>query len=639
MRNALRIHFSRAALLAAVLVAVPALADEPAPSAGRAIDEALVLLDAISPSKPDPKALAELAKMRNALPAAEVRGLLDDFVAVGLIAAKQYDLYSSYVQSHPRDDRRIENAARTSCPECGGRSFSARPCARCSGTGQCSICKGSGIRRVNAEIYSLKGPTPAHVKTPPQYKEVKCETCRGTGKCPKCEGEKTTRIPCATCGGLGKGWDAKTVNQLALRSHGELVGALKLAALKEGVPNSIVIVRTAAGRSTAPVFSFKGRRVVALPAHAVIEVPALSFFTRDRQPVPYSSFLADPSRDLVLADIGETSLVPPLELERSAGKLAENIPVYAFGLSHGSEQALGLSGAIRSLDPFHLATSLDSDAVVEGAPVVTAEGRLAGLVLSEKTDIDAFGRAHVAKATGAVLRLDNLYDSEFTGVSVDEVRMRNNALAFARRAISNATDLLVRNESDLAVRKNAIADATQRLVRAETMLKQVRKWDLYAMQARAEELAQDSRAKGDQLGARLAQIVAHEAEQRNLRRIATRMDDPSPTNTPPSSADEQSAPSATNAPSATGAAVAAPARQTEQGSAARDAAAPPPTGKTLTTLLQILSIATVFLALLIIVANVIQDQRAKKRFKGPHRYPNYAKENSDYERKIQGKGK
>ena len=625
-----------AALAASALVAAD---DTPAQAPdNQASRQALAILEAISPSKPDSKELVALVQMRDALPDGEIRRHLNLFAAAGFIADKRYDLYSSLARAFSRDLAQFESSARASCPDCGGNGFFARPCVRCEGRGQCPACKGSGTRRINADIYSLKGPVKAHEKPEPQYKEVKCDICKGTGACSGCNGTKTTHISCTTCRGTGKVWKAQAVNAQALRSHEDLCAALQIVILEATIPKSVVTARVDAGTVCGPVFTFKGKSVVALPAHALIEIAGLTLFNQDRQPIPCASFLADPTRDLVLVDIGTTSLVPPLELETDAAALNSDAFVHAFGLSRDGGIPIHRSAELRSCGLFHLETTLDSKAFIEGAPVLTHNGRLVGIAVSEKREVDAAGHAHAILANGAVLRLDNLYPTDFASVSIDELRMRNNALAFARRAIQNAAQLLAREDADLAFRKNAIADATQRLDKADAMLTYVRHWDVYAMGARAAELSQDARAKAQQLEDRLKLLVEMEAAQRAMARDARRaaaelVAEAAATNGVPSP------PAATNSPSPPAASAstspASPAPSPDEAAAregvetdSADDGKPP-----LTSLLYILSVVATLLALLVIVANVVQNQKGKRSFKGPKDHPNYVKENEDYEKR------
>jgi hypothetical protein len=75
------------------------------------------------------------------------------------------------------------------CTNCQGTGYVELACAKCGGSGACSLCKGSGTMVIS------------HVAKPDET--VKCAPCKGTGKCRDCGGKGTMQVRCGRCGGKG----------------------------------------------------------------------------------------------------------------------------------------------------------------------------------------------------------------------------------------------------------------------------------------------------------------------------------------------------------------------------------------------------------------------------------------------------
>ena len=75
------------------------------------------------------------------------------------------------------------------CSTCSGSGFSDRPCWKCKGQANCSVCGGAGSRTVAA----LNTGT----------RTVSCTACNGSGKCRECAGTGTQRQECPRCHGKG----------------------------------------------------------------------------------------------------------------------------------------------------------------------------------------------------------------------------------------------------------------------------------------------------------------------------------------------------------------------------------------------------------------------------------------------------
>lgn len=81
------------------------------------------------------------------------------------------------------------------CAYCHGSGKISVTCKRCSGTGKCSLCQGTGKISFGDE-------------------EKPCSICGGTGKCRECNGEGTIQQTCRQCGGRGKVISRDTVLQM-----------------------------------------------------------------------------------------------------------------------------------------------------------------------------------------------------------------------------------------------------------------------------------------------------------------------------------------------------------------------------------------------------------------------------------------
>ena len=438
----------------------------------------LEALDALSPSNPDPKDLVAISDE-------EVRRHIEDLVAVGFVIAKRQDLYTRRVRPALADPLRIEKEGQLECPVCNGSGHNTIKCGRCGGTGHCSLCKGAGKKRVNVDMQMLKGPVTAHQKPREEFKEIPCATCKGTGNCAECEGDGTREVGCPKCVGTGKIWDAAAANRLAMEAYDALHAALKMRIFEDSIPKSIVTVSADGTHTLAPVFTFGDTRVIAIPARVATGISGLSVYSHDRRPIPFNSILAAKNRDLVLIDIGQASLIVPLELEVDARNLDTGRHVYAYGTSRGNEMATKLDGKILAAGPLHISTSVASKTLVDCAPLITDDGKLGGLFMFPMAEFNSSGAVSLMQNDGAAMRLDNLLPEDFTRVTLGDLGLCNNALTFAKRAIQSAKELLDMDNAALSMRKSSITDTIKRLDRAVAMVKSVRKWELFMMETTA----------------------------------------------------------------------------------------------------------------------------------------------------------
>ena len=623
------------------LAACRAWAAQPAAQEGDTSGKILVALDTLSPSKPDPKDLAALFQMRASVHDEEIRDKLDLLIAAGFVAANRQELYRRHIRPAMKAPEAFESSAQGVCPVCNGGGHTSVKCARCGGNGICLTCKGAGKRRVNMDMKTLKGPVAAHQKPKEEIQEVPCSTCKGTGACPDCTGTGTKKPTCARCGGGGKVWDAASINRIAMENYDALHAAIKMKAFEASIPNSVVIATAEGTRFFAPVFTFGGNRVAALPARALTGIPALALFTRDKRSIPFSTILASTTRDLVLLDLGLSSLVPPLEVETDAKQLDMGRHIYAYGSSRENDMSMRLDGKVTAAGPSRIATTLDSKLLVDCAPLITDSGRLGGLFMFPIAEFNTVGAISLSQDNGAALRLDNILPSDFTTVSVGDLNLRNNALCFAKRAIKTAEELLAYDNATLALRKPTVSEIVQRLDRSIAMLKGVPKWELFMMEATAKELMADCETRARNLERRLADIARMESARREALRTPDVATGVVEVVAAPKVLDDDAKPAA-----------AAPRKPQSKDGAAKPVKkrATKPAEKEskdtddtigisrsdVNNILKIVAVAVVAITVIFILIGVIQDKQRKKKLSAPPQIPDFIRDMKEYERKHPG---
>ena len=612
---------------------------------GQTPQEILEALDAFSPSNPDPKDLVALFQMRTALNDKALRQNIEDLVAVGFVIAKRQDLYMKRVRPVLTDPSRIENEGQRECPVCKGEGQNTIKCGRCGGLGHCPTCKGTGKKRVNADMQMLKGPVSAHQKPKEEFKEIPCTACKGTGDCADCNGEGNRKAGCPKCIGTGKVWDTAAANRLAMEAYDALHAALKMKIFEASIPKSIATVSADGTRTLGPVFTFGDSRVVAIPARAATGISGLSVYSHDKRPIPFNSVLASKNRDLVLIDLGQSSIVTPLELETNASNLEEGHHVYAYGTSRENDLAARLDGKVLAAGSVHIASSVASKSLVDCAPLITDDGKLGGLFMYPMAEFNSFGTISLMQNDGSAMRLDNLLPDDFVRVSIGDLNLRNNAITFAKRAISSAKELLEMDNHTLSLRPSAISDTVKRLDRAVEMLKGVRQWELFMMEATAKEIADESQVRARNLEARLAQV---ETEKRAAAQAAREAREATEGGT--------NVMEAVAAPEIEDESPEKPVKKASPSSGKKAAAGKKKSKKTLDDneeedkdfalpdlnwrkIITIAVIAIVAITVIFILMGKIQDMNRKKKLAEPPKIPDFIREMQEYERKHPGKKK
>ncbi len=616
VRTALVSVFAISGLAAATEGSAPRMTEE------EACKKAADILEAFSPSRPDVGNLVTLFQLRDAFADVKIRSFLDNLEAIGFVAAHRPDIYAKRMRPLLQDPVRLEGEGQVDCKACRGEGWYKVRCGLCEGKGQCPTCKGAGKKRVNVSIRSFRGPTAAHAKPQDEFQEIPCTVCRGSGSCKECAGEGMKKGLCQSCGGTGKTWDAVAVNRLALEAYEALRAAIKIKMFEASIPASIVTATADGQRYFAPVFRFGDHCVAALSARAATCVSSLSLYTADKRPVPFSALLVASNRDLVLIDLAESSIVPPLPLEDDMSRLDTDSPVYAYGTSRENGMGVRLDGKIVTAGPLHLFTTVETQTLADCAPLITDGGKLGGLFMFPVADFNAMGAVSLAEKQGVALRLDNLLPPDFSRLSVDALRARNNILLFARRAIQAAKDLLDCDDSEFALRKTTVSETVKRLDRAVAMIKGVQSWDVFMMEATARELAGDAKARAGNLESRLAKIAEKEAG-RGKRAVSG---NESGTNavatvTPAPEKPVESAPRKTSA-----------AAKDEKGDGLRHAC-------NWKITLVVVAVVIVVITAIFILIGVVQDVRRRKKLSAPPEIPDFIREMKEYERRHPEKGR
>ncbi len=609
--------FGAIACVAAVTLAATASPTQPA-AEGDAIHTILTILDDLSPSNPDTKNLAALFQKRAAVEDARTRSSLDDFAALGFIAAKRQDLYRRHVRPVMEDPTRIEGEILVDCQACAGNGNTIVKCLRCGGTGSCQMCFGSGKRRIDESTHTLRGPmsvnnTPSRRRreldeneklAPDMIRYLPCASCKKTGSCQECGGTGTKKLTCQRCAGSGKVFSPSAVNRLVFETYDTLRAAIKLKAFETSIPESIATANADDAKFFAPVFTFGARRVAALPARALIGISRLTLFTRDKRPIPFSYILVSANRDLALVDLADSSIMPPLELAKDASQLDSGCLIYAYGTSRENDMAVHMNGKVRATGPDHIATTLDSRTLSDCAALVTDSGKLGGLLMFPMAQTSASGAVNIVQDNGLALRLDNILPSDFTSVSMADLNLRNTALTSAKRAIKTAEELLSYDDQNLALRLAAVSEAKHRLERSIAMLKANPKWKLFLMEATANGLMADCETCASNLERRQNGIAAMETAPRNTKEQAPQ-----------------------------------PQKEDASGAVASPKHADNPGRPNIAVIIKFVICPIVAITVLFLLIGLIQDWQRKKKLSVPQQTPDFIMEMQEYEREHPEKPK
>ena len=626
--------FSRILTVAAVLLtaALPAVFAQTASSEGKKADDnfypaLLERLDAFSPTAPDQKIMAAIYKFRSQAQDDELRALLDNFTATGLIALNRADLYKGGVKPVMANVADFESAGLIKCKKCAGAAKEEYKCQKCGGSGQCPACKGTGWKRVSSASL-MKGPSRGtHTRLgETEDEEVKCDACNRSGECPACGGEGKKERPCLACGGSGKIWDTASMVKNLAPAYEKLRSAVQARSFEAKIALSLVTIKTDAGTFYGPLFAFGGTKVVAVPARALTSITEFKLYTPSKDSLPVAGILAAKNRDLVFLDLGDIPLVNLLTLETDYKKLTVGKPVYAYGFSRENEASVCFDGKVTDAGPQNLRTTVATEKIADCAPLITDSGDLAGIFMYPIATYNNLGIAALSQENGQAVRFDNIEKTDFVSLTVEDLRQRNSALAFTQRAIKAAKEMLELDMDTLKAKRSDISEAIKRLDRAVAMIKGVKSWDVFMMAETAGELANDASTRASNLEALFGKITAYEAEQKQ------------------------------KAEDAAAAAAALPVETVEKAPA--EVKTPPPAQKTKTNSSKktadkatsmdelnlfaevnwmkvgiIAGVVIVLLTVIFILMGVIQDKMRRKKLSAPPVIPDFIREMQEYERK------
>lgn len=474
----------------------------------------LKILDSLNVAKPDGHALVELLRLKPALNDKNLSAEMDRFVAAEFIVARRPDVYKTKIKPIMTDSAAFEVSVQIQCQKCKGSGKGDLKCSSCAGNGLCPTCKGSGKRLLSNDITSLKGPSKAHDKSREVATEATCTTCKGTGDCRNCGGSGVRKRACNVCGGDGKAWDYTSALVVANTAHEKLRAVVGAINFEQNIPNSVVSVKTDNGVVRGPVFMFDGRRVVAVSARSLIDAGAISIYSHNKESVPFFNILSSKNRDLALIDIGQTSIVEALPLENDTSALEADRPVYAYGVSRDNDMSLRLAGKVTAVGSVYITTSVESGKMIDCAPLISDNGRLAGLFVFPVAERNPFGSVVLREDNGCALRLDNVLPSDFISIDPGVLRERNNTIAFAKRAIKAASEFVSTDPAELKLKRADISETIKRLDRAAAMIKGIPVWDMYLMDSIAAELKTDVETRAGNLEALLVKLDDYEAKEK-----------------------------------------------------------------------------------------------------------------------------
>ena len=87
---------------------------------------------------PNINTLANLFKLRSKAPNAQVKGLVVEAVALGLIKLKNFKTYNDRIKQALQDPQQFEGQIMLACRPCNSTGIVAANCFKCSGSRKCS---------------------------------------------------------------------------------------------------------------------------------------------------------------------------------------------------------------------------------------------------------------------------------------------------------------------------------------------------------------------------------------------------------------------------------------------------------------------------------------------------------------------
>jgi len=161
------------------------------------IDKLEKALKNLRTQTPNVERLGALFAARVHAPNAEVQAMVLQACAAGLLYIGQQDTYHKMVRPLMPSVEDFEASLMVDCKRCTGAGQLESPCETCKGSGLCVNRKCSnGV--TTSEGFDGK------------REDRRCVICSGTGQCTACKGAGKLTRKCTTCGGSGKTLSAST---------------------------------------------------------------------------------------------------------------------------------------------------------------------------------------------------------------------------------------------------------------------------------------------------------------------------------------------------------------------------------------------------------------------------------------------